>query len=123
MEKAGISWVLLFQAIKAYFVDEQQVWSQVAFQFQGESIISQAREKISEHIACSGISATIGFPAAEQQQSLGDMALAGAGIAGNNHPLFAVNKVKLRQFHDLCLVDPFLEVKIKIGQQLSLRKF
>lgn len=122
MKEAGVSWILLLQAIKAYFVYEQQVWSQVAFQFQGEGIISQAREKISEHVACSGIPATISFPAAKQEQSLGDMALAGAGIAGNNQALFAVDKVKLGQLHDLCLVDPFLEIKIKIGQQFTLRE-
>lgn len=122
MEKAGISGVLLLQAVKAYFVYEQQVWSQVAFQFQGESIISKAREKISEHVACRGIPAAIGFSTAEQEQRLGDMAFAGAGIAGNNQALFAADKVKLGQLHDLCLVDPFLKIKIKIGQQFTLRK-
>lgn len=122
MEKAGISGVLLLQAVKAYFVYEQQVWSQVAFQFQGESIISKARENISEHVACRGIPAAIGFPTAEQEQRLGDMAFAGAGIAGNNQALFALDKVKLGKFHDLCFVDPFLEIKIKIGQQFTLRE-
>ena len=50
------------------------------------------------------------------------MALAGAGITGNNHPLFASDKVKLGEFQDLYSVDTFLEIKIKIGQQFSLRE-
>ena len=122
MEETGISGILLLQAVKANLVYEQQIRSQITFEFAGESIVSEAREKISEHVACRGIQTAIGFPAAEQEESLGDMALAGAAVAGKNHTLFAVDKVKLGQFHDLCLVDAFLEVKIKIGQQLALRK-
>lgn len=50
------------------------------------------------------------------------MAFASTGISSNNYPLFAMDKVKLGQFHDLCFIDPFLKVKIKIGQQLALRE-
>lgn len=122
MEETGVSGILLLEAVKSDFVYEQQIRSQITFQFQGESIVSQAGKKISEHVTCCGISAAIGLPAAEQEQSFGNMALTGAGVADNYNPLFTLDKVKLGQLHDLCLVDPFLEVKIKVGQQLSLRE-
>jgi len=76
MEKTGVSGILLLQAIKAYFVYEQQVWSQITFQFQGERIVGQTREKISKHVACRGVAAAVGFPAAEQEECFGDMAFA-----------------------------------------------
>jgi len=50
------------------------------------------------------------------------MALAGAGIAGDDDSLLASGEIERGQFQDLPFIDAFLKGKIKIREQFALRQ-
>ncbi len=50
------------------------------------------------------------------------MALAGAGVAGEDQSLFSPGKLEGGQFHDLPFVDAFLKDKIKVREEFAFRK-
>lgn len=51
------------------------------------------------------------------------MALAGAGVAGEDQTLLAPGKLEGGQIHDLAFVDTLLKGKIEVREQFSFRKF
>lgn len=51
------------------------------------------------------------------------MALARAGVTGDNHPLPAAGEAECCQIHDLSFVQSGLEVEVEINQELTFRQF
>jgi len=84
------------------------------FELLVEALVRAASHQLREHVGSGGIAAAVEVCAADEKQGLGDMAFSGAGVACNDKPLFAPDKVQLCDLQDLCLVHPGLELKIEV---------
>jgi hypothetical protein len=67
------------------------------------------------------LAATEGFLTTDEQDRLGEVALAGAGVAGDDYSLLASGKIERGPFHDLPFIDAFLKGKIKIRERFPHR--
>lgn len=122
VEESGMSCFLLFQAVKPYFVDQENLWREVLLEAKREGLIGQSGKKIVEHIGSGGISAAIELPASDEEERLGNVAFPGTGVPGENEAFIATDEIELGQFHDLSFVDACLEGKIIVRQQLAIWK-
>jgi len=92
------------------------------FQFLMKALIGETGHQFREHVSSRRIAAAVEMLASQKKQGLGDMAFAGAGVAGNDQALLPCDKVELRDLQDLGFVYPRLEGKVKAREKLSLRK-
>ena len=113
---------MLLDPVKSYLVDEEDIRGSVLFQFLGKALIGKAGHQLREHLRSGGIAAAIEVLASDQEQGLGDMAFPGAGVTGNDKPLFTRNKVEFGDLQDLGFVHSGLEGEIEVRQKLSFRK-
>jgi len=60
-----------------------------------KALIGEACHQFREHVGSGGIAAAVKVLAPEEKQSLGDMALSGAGVACNDQALPTLDKVQL----------------------------
>jgi hypothetical protein len=114
---------MLFQAIEADFVDEEDFRGEKDLKFFVQAIVGPACEEFLEHAGGSNIAAAMVLPTTDEEQGFGDMAFAGAGVAGEDKPLLTLCKLQGGQFHDLSFVDVFLKVKIEVGEEFSVGQF
>jgi len=92
------------------------------FQLLVEALIRAAGHQLREHVGSGGIAAAVELSASDQKQGLGDMAFSGAGVAGDDQPLFTPDKVQFGDLQDLCFVHPGLEAKIEVRKELAIRE-
>ena len=118
-EQRGILGVLLFQPVKAQFIDEEDVGGGILFELLVKALIGEAGHQLGEHIGGRGIAAAVQVSASDKKQGLGDVAFSGAGVSSNHKPLLTGNKVELRDLQDLCFVHPGLEGKVEVRKELS----
>jgi len=87
-----------------------------------EALIRAACHQLREHVGSGGIAAAVEVLASDEKQGLGDMAFSSAGVACNDKPLFAPDKVQLCDLQDLCFVHPGLEPKVEVREEFALRE-
>jgi len=87
-----------------------------------EALIRAACHQLREHVGSGGIAAAVEVLASDEKQGLGDMAFSSAGVACNDKPLFAPDKVQLCDLQDLCFVHPGLEPKVEVRKEFALRE-
>ncbi len=123
MEETGIGGIMLFQAVEADFVNEQDLWGEKPLEFLVQAIVGKAGEEFFEHACGGNIAAAMVLPATDKEQGFGDMTFAGAGVAGQDQPLFASYKFQGCKLHDLSFVDALLKIEIKIGEEFPVGHF
>jgi len=123
MEETGIGGIMLFQAVEADFVNEQDLWGEKPLEFLVQAIVSKTGEEFFQHGCGGNITAAMVFSTADKEQGFGDMTFAGARVAGEDQPLFAPYKFQGCKLHDLSLIDALLKVEIEVGEELSIGQF
>ena len=118
-EEGGVAGIVLFEPIEAQFVNEQHIGRRIQFELLGETLVGEAGEQVGEHVSGGGVAAPIELLAADEKDGFGQMALAGAGVAGKDKPLLASYEVQGGQLEDLGLFDAGLEVEVEIRQKLA----
>ena len=87
-----------------------------------EALIRAACHQLREHVGSGGIATAVEVSASDEKQGLSDMAFSGAGVACNDKPLFAPDKVQLCDLQDLGFVYPGLELEVEVREELALRE-
>jgi hypothetical protein len=123
VKETGVGGIMLFQAIEADFVDEQYFRGEKRLKLFIQAIVRPACEKFLEHSGGGNVTAAVVLPATDEEERLGDMAFAGAGVAGEDKALLALSKLQGSQFHNLSFVDVFLKVKIEVGEEFPVGQF
>lgn len=118
-EEGGVASVVLLQAIEAELIDEQDVGGGVLPELPGQALVSESGEQAGEHVGRGGVATAIELGAGDEEQRLGEVALAGAGVAGEHETLFAGHEVEAGELEDLGLVDAGLKIEVEIGEQLA----
>jgi hypothetical protein len=77
MEQRGIGGIVLLQAVKADFIDEQDLRGKEAFQFAVQAVVGKPGKEFFEHSGGSGVTAAEILPATNEQQGLGKMTFPG----------------------------------------------
>lgn len=121
-EEGGVPRVLLFQPVKAKFIDEQYLGRGIVSELPGEGVVGPAGHELREHVGSRRVAAPEEPGAAQKKQCFCDVALPRARVSGNQKPLLPLHEVKLRDLHDLGLIEPGLEVEVKVGKQLPFGK-
>lgn len=122
-EQGRLPGILLFDAIEAYFIDQEDFRRGVELELLGQGIIGPTGQEGDHHVRRCRVAAAELLCAAEEQERLGEVAFAGARVAGDDQALFAAGKIEFGQFEDLRFVDTGLEIEVEIGQKLSFRQF
>ena len=123
MEETGIGGIMLFQAVEADFIDEEDFRGEKRSQLFVQAIVGTACEEFFEHSGSGNVAAAVVLSATDEDESLGDMAFAGAGVAGEDKSLLALCKLQGGEIHDLSFVDVFLKVKIEVGEEFPVGEF
>ena len=105
MEQRGIGGIVLLQAVKADFIDEQDLLGKEAFKFAVQAVVGKPGKDLFEHSGGSGVATAEILPATDEQQGLGKMTFPGPGVASKDKPLLTPGKVHGGQFHDLIFID------------------
>ena len=84
------------------------------FQFLMKALIGEASHQLRKHVCSGGIAAPVEVSASEEKQGLGDMAFSGAGVACNDKPLLASDKVEFCNLQNLCFVQAGLEAEVEV---------
>jgi len=121
-EQGGVPSILLFQPVKAYFVDEEDIRRGILFELSVKAVIGPTCHQLSEHVGCSGIPAAVQFRTAYEKQCLGDVAFPRARIPCDDEPLLTPYEVQLRNLHHMGLVYPGLESEVEACKKFSLGK-
>ncbi len=66
------------------------------------------------------VPATVEPGTAQEEQRLGEVALAGARVPGDDQPLLPRHEVELRELQHLGFVEPGLEGEVELAQELPL---
>lgn len=118
-EEGGVACVVLFEAIEPELVNEENVGRGIEFELLGETLVGESGEQVGEHVGGGGVAAAIELLAADEKKGFGQMALTGAGVAGQDEPLLAGYEVQGGEFEDLGLVEAGLEVEVEVRQELT----
>ena len=122
VEEVRVSRLALLQAVEAHLVYQEHLGREEALELRLQALVGESREQFLQHRGGSRIAAAEVFLAADEQERLGKMALAGAGVAGKDHPLLAPSEVEAGEFHDLPLVYAGLEDEVEVSKELQFRQ-
>jgi len=122
-EEECIASGFLFEAIEAYFVDEQDLGSEIGSPFSFEGVVGQTGQEVGEHGGGGSIAAAKALLTADKQEGLCDVAFAGTRASGEDHALLSLHKGERSQFHDLRFIHTGLEREVEVGKEFSLRQF
>ena len=119
-EQGCLLGILLLQAVKSDFIDQEEIRSREFPESSPEGIVCPTGQQGCQHVGGGRVTAAILPGAAEKQQSLRQVTFSRTRVSCNDQPLLSGDEVELGQFHDLGLVYASLKIKVEIGQQFPV---
>lgn len=112
--------VALFDLADADVIDDQQVGSRPGFEASWIGAVGEACVQVVEQVDAARVAHGDGLLASAHSEGLEDVALAGAGLAGDHQVFVPAHEVEARELEDEGLVNLRLEVPLERLERLAL---
>ncbi len=110
----------LLDLSEADIVDDQEVRARPGLEAAGVGAIGEAGVEIIEEVDATGVAHGEALLAGPKREGLEEVALAGAGLAGDDEVVVAADKVEAGELEDEGLVEAGLEVPVERLERLAL---
>jgi hypothetical protein len=101
-------------------IDDQKVWARPGLEAAGVGAIGEAGVEIIEEVDATGVAHGEALFAGAKREGLEDVALASAGLAGDDEVVVTADEVEAGELEDKGLVEAGLEVPVERLEGLAL---